>query len=158
MPKLLIVYHSRTGNTEKMAGFIKAGIESEDVGAAVKKAEETTPEELLDYDGVIIGSPTYYGAMAWEVKKLLDESVSFHGRLEGKVAGAFSSSANLGGGNETTVLNILQALLIHGMIAPGSHTGAHYGPVSVGEPEERAKASCMEFGIKYARLAKKLAV
>ncbi len=158
MPKLLVVYHSRTGNTEKMANFIKEGIESEDVQAVLRKAEDADPGELLDYDGVIIGSPTYYGAMAWEVKKLLDDSVSFHGSLEGKTAGAFASSANLGGGNETTVLNILQALLIHGMVAPGSSTGAHYGPVSVGAPDDAAKASCMAFGIKYARLAKKLAV
>jgi multimeric flavodoxin WrbA len=62
------------------------------------------------------GSPTYYGTMAWELKKLLDESVKFHGKLRGKVGGAFTSSANVGGGNETTVLDILKALLIHGMV------------------------------------------
>ncbi len=157
MPRLLVVYHSRTGNTEKMAGFIKEGIESEGVEAVCKKAADTDPRELLDYDGVIVGSPTYYGAMAWEVKKLLDDSVSFHGSLEGKTAGAFASSANLGGGNETTVLNILQALLIHGMTAQGSSSGAHYGPVSVGEPDDRVKDSCADFGKRYARLAKKLA-
>jgi NAD(P)H dehydrogenase (quinone) len=157
MPKLLIVYHSRTGNTEKMAGFIKEGAASEGVEAEARKADEVKAEELLDYEGIIIGSPTYYGAMAWEVKKLLDDSVKFHGRLEGKIAGAFSSSANLGGGNETAVISILQAMLIHGMVVQGSSSGAHYGPVSVGPPDEKAKSSCMEFGIKYARLAKKLA-
>lgn len=158
MPRLLIVYHSKTGNTEKMAGYIKEGIESEGVEAVCRKAADTDPRELLDYDGVIAGSPTYYGAMAWEVKKLLDDSVIFHGSLEGKAAGAFASSANLGGGNETTVLNILQALLVHGMAAQGSSSGAHYGPVSLGEPDGKVKASCIEFGKKYARLAKKLAV
>ncbi len=157
MPKFLIVYHSGTGNTEKMAGFVREGIESEGIEAVSKKAAETEPQELLDYDGVIIGSPTYYGSMAWEVKKLLDETVSFHGRLEGKIAGAFASSANLGGGNETTVTNILQALLIHGMIVQGNPSGAHYGPVSIGAPDEACKSSCMEFGARYARLAKKLA-
>ncbi len=156
MPKILVVYHTGTGNTEKMAELIREGIESEGVEAACRKASETKPEELLDYDGIIIGSPTYYGTMAWEVKQLLDHSVSFHGSLQGKIAGAFASSANLGGGNETTVTDILHALLIHGMVVQGNSSGAHYGPVSVGPPDENSRASCLDFGGQYARLAKKL--
>ncbi len=157
MPKILVIYHSRTGNTEKMAELIREGIESEEVEAVCQKAADTEPGELLDYDGVIIGSPTYYGTMAWEVKKLLDGSVSFHGGLQGKIAGAFATSANLGGGNETTVTDILHALLIHGMVVQGNYSGAHYGPVSIGPPDEKAVASCLDFGGQYARLAKKLA-
>lgn len=154
MERLLIVYHSRTGNTEKMAEFIREGAEGEGVEAVIKKALSVSPEEFLDYDGIIAGSPTYYGTMAWELKKLMDESVALHGKLEGKVGGAFSSSANLGGGSETTVLNILQALLIHGLIVPGSASGAHYGPVSIGAPDGAVRESCIKFGRTYAKLAK----
>ncbi len=157
MGRVLIVYHSRTGNTEKMADCIRQGIEKEGVEAVSKKAENTDPGEFLDYDGIIIGSPTYYGNAAWEIKKIIDESVKFHGQLEGKIGGAFASSANLGGGNETTVINILEALLIHGMIIAGSPQGAHYGPVSIGAPDADVGTSCIEFGKKYAGLIKKLA-
>ncbi len=158
MARIIVVYHSVTGNTEKMGSFIRRGIESEGAECGFKKAAETAPEELLEYEGVIVGSPTYYGCMAGEVKRLIDQSVAFHGKLQGKAGGAFSSSANLGGGNETTVLNILQALLVHGMVVQGDAKGAHYGPVSVGQPDENVKNSCIEYGKKYAGLAKKLAV
>ncbi len=63
--------------------------------------------------------------MAAEIKKFIDESVKFHGKLEGKVGGAFSSSAQIGGGNETTIMDILKTLLIHGMIIQGSSKGDH---------------------------------
>jgi NAD(P)H dehydrogenase (quinone) len=82
--------------------------------------------------------------------------VALHGRLEGRVGGAFASSANIGGGNETTIMAILQALLIHGMIIPGVPTGDHYGPVAIGAPDRRASTQCTEYGKRIAALAKKL--
>lgn len=94
--------------------------------------------------------------MAAEIKKFLDESVKFHGELEGKVGGAFSSSANVGGGNETTILSILQAFLIHGMIIQGTSDGDHYGPVAIGSPDRRASDQCKELGKRIAKLVKKL--
>ncbi|NIP88772.1 MAG: flavodoxin family protein, partial [Gammaproteobacteria bacterium] len=100
----------------------------------------------LHADAIIMGSPTYYGTMAYQVKKLLDESVKHHGKLEGKVGGAFSSSGMLGGGNETTVRSIIDALLIHGMIVVGSARIAHYGPVAVGDPDAKAKKECQAYG------------
>jgi NAD(P)H dehydrogenase (quinone) len=94
--------------------------------------------------------------MAWPIKKLLDESVKFHGRLKGKVGGAFSSSANVGGGNETTILDMLNALLIHGMIIMGDHRGDHYGPVSIDFPDKRALECCRQYAQNLAGLVKKL--
>ena len=85
MARVLIVYYSSTGNTENMAEVIQKGAESEGVETVCKKVEETTADELLEYDAIIIGSPTYYGSMSWEIKKLLAESVKFHGKLQGKV-------------------------------------------------------------------------
>ncbi len=80
-------------------------------------------EYLLNADGIVIGSPTYYGGVAWPIKKLIDETIEYHGQLEGKVGGAFSSSSNIGGGNETTILSLLQAFLIHGMIIQSTRSG-----------------------------------
>ncbi|MBN1270241.1 MAG: NAD(P)H-dependent oxidoreductase [Kiritimatiellae bacterium] len=156
MAKVLIVYYSRTGNTRKMAQYVAEGVKKSGAEVAMKSVQETDPDDLLAADGVIMGSPTYYGGMAAEMKQLLDDSVRLHGQLEGKVGGAFSSSGNVGGGNETTVLDILQAMLIHGMVIPGSSDGDHYGPVSVDAPDKRAARECEKMGQIVGSLAVKL--
>ena len=156
MSKVLVAYYTKTGNTQKMAEAVAEGVRSGGVEVDLKPVTEVTPEDMLQYDGLIFGSPTYYGAMAWEMKKLLDQSVRFHGQLEGKVGAAFSSAANIGGGNETTILNILNAFLIHGMIVQGSAHGDHYGPVAISAPDNRSRPQCVELGRRVAELVKKL--
>ena len=156
MAKAIVVYYSRTGNTERMAELIRQGIGGTGVEVDLKKVSDIKPETLLGYDAIVIGSPTYYGNMAKECKELLDESVKFHGKLDGKVGGAFSSSANIGGGNETTIVAVLQALLIHGMIVQGDAKGDHYGPVAINAPDERAEKECIRYGERIGQLTKKL--
>jgi NAD(P)H dehydrogenase (quinone) len=156
MAKVLIVYYSRSGNTKKMAELIKNGVEKERLEVELKKVEDTKVDDLLKADVIIMGSPVYYGSMAAPLKKLLDESISEHGSLDGKIGGAFSSSANIGGGNETTILDILNAMLIHGMIIQGDPNGDHYGPVSIGKPDSRVEKECLRFGQRIARLTKTL--
>ena len=109
-PEILIIYDSKTGNTKMMAELVKQGAEKEGVKVRLKKVEDTNPEELLDVQGVIIGSPTYYGLLTAKIKQFLDASVEYHGKLDGKVGAAFASSGVLGGGSETTVISILQCL------------------------------------------------
>jgi NAD(P)H dehydrogenase (quinone) len=156
MTKILVIYYSKSGNTKKMAEYITKGVQKvEKVDVESKAVEETQVEELLNIDGVIIGSPTYYGSMASPVKKFIDDSIKFHGKLEGKVGGAFSSSGNIGGGNETTIMDILRSLLIHGMIIQGSSKGDHYGPVSIGKPKDRSKHLCIDYGERVAKLVLK---
>ncbi|MBC8436348.1 MAG: NAD(P)H-dependent oxidoreductase [Candidatus Omnitrophica bacterium] len=131
-------------------------IKKEGVEVLLKEVKDTAPDDLLKFDTIVIGSPTYYGTMSAEIKKLFDESVKFHGKLEGKVGAAFSSSANIGGGNETTILDILSAMLIHGMIIRGDSQGDHYGPVAIGAPDARAVKQCVRLGSRVAQLTKKL--
>lgn len=157
MPKVLIIYYSRTGNTKAMATAVEEGVKSEGLDIQLKDVKDVSPRELLEYEGIIIGSPTYYGTMAGQIKLLLDESVEYHGKLAGKVGGAFSSSGILGGGNETTVLDILKALLIHGMIIQGSPMGPHYGPVAIGKPDTSNRNQCVNLGKSVAQLVKRLA-
>jgi len=156
MARALVCYYSRTGNTKKMAARLAEVLKDEGLDVDVKKIEETRPVELLDYHCLLLGSPTYYGSMAAEVKKLLDDSVKFHGKLRGRVGGAFTSSANVGGGNETTILDILKAFLIHGMVVQGVHRGDHYGPVAIGRPDKRAFTSCDDYAKNLASLTKRL--
>jgi NAD(P)H dehydrogenase (quinone) len=156
MAKILITYYSRTGNTKRMAEEIAKGVTKANVAVELKRVEDVKVDELLNYDGIIIGSPTYYGTMAAEIKKLLDDSVKFHGRLEGKVGAAFTSSANIGGGNETTILDILNAMLIHGMIISGDSQGDHYGPVAIDAPKGRTLKQCLRLGERTAKLVLRL--
>lgn len=158
MAKALVVYYSRTGNTEKMAQCIADAVASEGTEVECKSVADATVEDLLAADGIVMGSPTYYGTMAAELKKLIDDSVEYHGQLEGKVGAAFSSSGVLGGGNETTVNDILGALLIHGMIVQGDPQGCHYGAVAIGSPDEEGLQRCQRMGRRFARLLQKIAV
>lgn len=157
MQRVLIVYYSRGGNTKKMAELIASGVKSEGLDVAVKDVLGLDSEELLKYDGLIFGSPTYYGSMSAEIKKLFDDSVRFHGKLDGKIGAAFSSSRNIAGGNETTILDILNAMLIHGMIIQGDYSGDHYGPVSIDSPDDRSTKECLRMGSRFAKLVKKCA-
>lgn len=137
-----------------MADSICEGIKKEGLEAVLKNVKDIQARELLKYEGIIIGSPTYYGTMAAEIKKVLDDSVAFHGELDGKVGAAFASSANIGGGNETTILDILNAMLIHGMIIHGDPQGDHYGAVSINEPDARSIKECVRMGVRVAKLVK----
>ena len=156
MSKILIVYFSKTGNTEKMAHLVAEGVKAEGITVEAKKVNDVNVDELLDAKGIIIGSPTYFGAMAAEIKSFLDESVKHFGKLNGKVGAGFSSSALIGGGNETTVLSILKACLIHGMIVEGNTDGGHYGPVAIGAPDERCGEECKRLGRRVAQLVERL--
>jgi NAD(P)H dehydrogenase (quinone) len=158
MPTVLILYHSKTGNTEEMAKSVEEGVKSEGLDVVRKKVNRTSLKDLLKADGIILGSPTYYGTMAAEIKAFLDQSVQYHGKLEGKVGAAFSSGGGLGGGVETTVLDMVKALLIHGMVIQGDPRGSHYGTVSIGRPNAAAKKECKRLGEKVARLVRRLRV
>lgn len=156
MSKAMVVYFSKSGHTKKMAEAITEGIESTGISVTLCDVQKAKVDDLVVHDAIILGSPTYYGTMAAELKKFLDESVKYHGKLAGKVGGAFSSSGMLGGGNETTVLSIVEALLIHGMILQGNAKIGHYGPVAVGSPDTSALKECVTYGKRIGELILKL--
>jgi NAD(P)H dehydrogenase (quinone) len=139
-----------------MAELIGESIAKEGVEADVRDVKDVPVESLTGYDAFVFGSPTYYGTMAAEIKKLLDDSVRFHGKLDGRVGAAFTSSRQIGGGNETTILDMINALLIHGMIVQGDPQGDHDGPVSINAPDERAEEHCRRLGERVARLVRRL--
>jgi NAD(P)H dehydrogenase (quinone) len=156
MAKGLVIYYSKTGNTKSMAEIIAKSMNESKLPTECKPVEKAKVADLLAADAIVMGSPTYYGQMAPALMQLFTDSVAKHGSLTGKVGGAFSSSANIGGGNETTILGILEAMLIHGMIIQGDAQGDHYGPVSIGRPDERVSGQCQKLGLKIAELTAKL--
>jgi len=157
MAKILIVYDSKTGNTQTMAKAIARGTqEAGIIETAVKKVEETTNDDLLGADGIIMGSPTYFGQMSAKLKALIDSSISVHGQLTGKVGGAFTSSGGRASGGETTLLSIVQAMLIHGMIVWGRADDKHYGVAVTGKPSKEDLAECETLGSRVAELILRL--
>lgn len=157
MATMLITYYSRSGNTKAMAEHVAAGAkEAAGIEVQMRPVAEVTPDDLLQFDGIIMGSPVYYGSMAAELKQLIDESVRHQGKLDGKIGGGFASSGGPGGGNETTVMDILKALMIHGMVVKGEPLGDHYGPIAVGAPDERSQSECRKYGRMVAELTVKL--
>uniref|UniRef100_A0A7C4AK81 Flavodoxin family protein n=1 Tax=Thermodesulfovibrio aggregans TaxID=86166 RepID=A0A7C4AK81_9BACT len=156
MKKVLVVYYSRTGNTEKMAKMIAERLANKEITVDLKRVEEIEIDSLLDYDGYIVGSPNYFGTMASEVKKFIDESVKYYRKIEGKLVAAFTSTGMIGGGGETACLDILKAFLIHGCICLGFTRLGHYGPVSIGKPDERVEREIDEMVNKYAEILKRM--
>lgn len=158
MVKVLVVYYSRGGNTRKLAEMLTAALKEEDLEVCMKIVLDTKVEELLEYDGIAIGSPTYYGQMAGEVKEFLDETVRLHGRLDGKVGLAFTTAGGHGTGGETTILSIIQAMLIHGMIVQGDPEDLHYGIITRGMPKNEDFDTIKSKAKRFAMLIKKLKI
>lgn len=156
MAKAIVIYYSRSGNTKEMGELIAKSMNESDLPTECKSVSDITPEDIFGYDAIVIGSPTYYGQMAGPIKSLIDDLVSRHGQLDGKVGAAFSSAANIGGGNETTIMGIIEAMLISGMVVQGDPKGDHYGPVSIGKPDQRVEKQCIRRGRRIAELTKKL--
>lgn len=146
MPKTLVLFYSRTGNTAAIADAIAEGARSVRFAEVdVRRIEDLAPEEaiagspawtesrealrrkyrtfgdvssLADYDGIILGSPTRYGIMAAELKHVLDQTGPLwsKGALANKVGSAFTSVKTPHGGHETTLWSIMTPMANLGMI------------------------------------------
>lgn len=157
--QILVLYYSKGGNTKKLAEAVAEGVESvQGASALVKSTSEVTKDDFLNSKGVIAGSPVYFGGMAAELKKIFDEYVGVRKKMEGKVGAAFATSADPTGGKETTMMSIIQCLLIYGMVIAGDPMAAtgHYGVACAGAPEEEAKNNAAKLGARVARLAGQL--
>lgn len=196
--KVLVLYYSSYGHVETMAHAVAEGARAvEGVEVTVKRVPETVPEEIAkqfhfkldqkapvaspqelpDYDAIIVGCPTRYGGMASQMRAFWDQTGSLwaKGALIGKVASMFTSSASQHGGNETTIVTALPLFLHHGMIyvgLPYSCTeqltldeiagGSPYGATTIAggqgqrQPSEKELAMARFQGRHVAEIAKKL--
>jgi NAD(P)H dehydrogenase (quinone) len=141
MAKVLVLYYSSYGHTRQMAEAAAEGARSAGATAEIKRVPETAPKEvaeaahfqvdtshaealpddLAEYDGIIVASPTRYGNMSSQMAAFWDRTggLWFQGKLVGKVGAAMSSSATQHGGNEATLFSIHKTLLHHGMLIAG---------------------------------------
>ena len=155
--QILVLYFSKGGNTKKLAEAIVKGVESVDgVEGVLKHTDDVTKENFVSSDGIIAGSPVYFGVMAAQLKKIFDEFVGVRKKMEGKVGAAFATSADPSGGKETTMMSIIQVMLIYGMVIVGDPMSAtgHFGTACVGAPDSGSLENGMKLGQRVAELAK----
>lgn len=134
MTKVLVLYYSKRGNTQKMARLMARGIASvagceailRTVASDLPDAEPpadviVTEQDMIDCDAMILGSPSYFGNMASPLKRFIDTTGNlwFSGVMEGKPAGVFATASSLHGGQETTLINMMIPLLHYGMLLVG---------------------------------------
>jgi len=120
--KVLVAYHSVTGNTERMAEAVVEGAKSV-VGTDVvlKRVGQITADELFSADAVIVGSPVYWSNMSGEVKTFFDNWQFKFGvypefKMKNKIGAAFATGGQVSSGKEVTMLTILSAMLGNQMI------------------------------------------
>lgn len=197
MTNVLVLYYSSYGHIETMAQAIAEGARSTGATVDLKRVPETVPEDiakgayfkldqpapvaviadLVNYDAIIVGAPTRFGRMPAQMAAFLDQAGGLwaSGALNGKVGGAFTSSASQHGGNEATLFSIITNLLHFGMTIiglPYSHQGqmrideitggSPYGATTIagGKGERQPSATELEGarhqGTLIARAAAKL--
>lgn len=157
-PQILIAYYSHGGNTRKMAETLAETVGESGCEVILEKINHATLSKLPSADGLLLGSPCYFGAMAAPVKQLLDDSIKYFGKgmLVGKAAGVFCSGGSIGGGGETTLIGMTLGLMVHGMVIQGSKTGGHFGPLAIGEPDQRVLDECRAYGEQFVGLVRNL--
>ena len=150
MPKtLFIIYYSNTGKTEKMASLIARGAEKAGVNAVLKKVEDCTLNDLAEADGIAVGSPTHYSNIAWQIKRLMDETIiTFYTKghsLRNKVCGCFTSTGAYSDGKECLrMLELAFGFALKMKIVPGIILESK-------DVDEGNLSACYEYGQKIAR-------
>ena len=141
MSKVLVLYYSSYGHIETMAQAVAEGARSAGATVEVKRVPETVPAEIAkgahfkmdqaapvvsvaelpDYDAIIIGCPTRFGRMPGQMASFLDQAGGLwaRGALNGKVGGAFTSTATQHGGQEVTLFSVITNLMHFGMLIVG---------------------------------------
>jgi len=193
--RILIVYYSRHGGIARMAEQVALGVEANAaceavlrclpaVSAASEQSEDSIPGQGVPYastadleacDGLILGSPGYFGNMAAPLKYFLDQTSALwlSGAMIGKPAAVFTSTSSLHGGQESVLISMMLPLLHHGMLIAGipysepvlnqtRSGGTPYGASHVTGPDGRPlsddeQAACRALGSRVAGLACKLA-
>jgi len=157
--QVLVMYYSRTGNTKKLAEAVADGVRGvEEIECIVKTPDDVVSEDFLNSHAIIAGSPVYFGSMAAELKLVFDKFVKVRPKMENKIGAAFATSAGASGGKETTIISILQAMLINGMIIVGDplDAGGHYGVSCVDSPDAVTIENAKKMGRRVAELTLKL--
>lgn len=159
MGKILVLYHSGSGNTAKMAEHVAAGARLvPDTEARLLSVDQATVEDLVWCDGIAAGSPTNFGTVSWRMKQWWDElPLETWGKVDGRIGCAFSSSGSWGGGTELTCQTLMMIMINYGFLTfgitdyVGKKFAPHYGSIVAGAPRrDEEVASCVRLGQRLA--------
>ena len=157
--KIAIIYHTETGNTERVAALIAQGA-TESTGAEVRCFRIDAVDETFvgEARAVVVGGPTYAGTCSWQLKRWIDTN---RVRLAGKLGSAFATANYLGGGADAAELVMVAALLVRGCLvyAAGASEGqpfTHFGAVTIKDGDEAQRERARIFGARIARKAREL--
>ena len=137
--KILVTYHSLSGNTERMAEAVAAGAKLvSDTQIVLKRVGQVTADDLFSADAVVVGSPVYWSNMSGEVKTFFDNWQFKFGvfpefKMKNKVGAAFTTGGQISSGKEITMLTILAAMLGNQMIVVSG--GGAFGASATTEGE-----------------------
>lgn len=160
--KILVLYHSPTGDTLKLAQEIAAGVTAHSSAkATLKSITDISPKDLASYDGIAFGSPVYFGSMSGEMKTFLDKTLELwkDKKLTGMPATVFLTAGS-GAGKDLAMMNIWSTLASHGMllipIGPdGGSTPMGVITTATSNFEEMSKLARKQ-GLTLAQIAAKL--
>ena len=142
MVKLLILYHSQTGNTEAMANAVSEAASSAGATVTLKKASGATSDDLLSCDAVAFGSPNYFSYMAGSIKDFFDRNFyTLRNRVDDKPCAVFGSAG--AGGRQA--LDIIERLCNALRLKKTCE-----GVVATGKPSPEVLEECKELGKKLA--------
>jgi len=148
MPKVLVVYFSRTGNTEKMANSVAEGVKEAGAEVVVKKAELVKIDDLVAADAIAFGSATSWGYMGGKLKDVFENMlIQARDKFNGKPFTVFTSAGAIEGGKRA-------AESIEYIIKYFNMQSAAKGIVSQGNPTDKDKEACKELGKKLAQTIK----
>lgn len=144
MPKVLVIYHSQTGNTEAMANAICEGASSTETIVLMKRAIDATAEDLLACDVVVFGTPNNFGYMAGLVKDFFDRVwLAVQDKVVGKPYVTFGSS----GSGDVSALNSVARFCNYFRLKRASE-----GIIAVENPSAAILERCRELGRQLASL------
>jgi NAD(P)H dehydrogenase (quinone) len=161
---VLVVYHSASGNTEKMAQGVADGAKGvAGTTVVVKRPGEVATNDLVSSDAVIVGSPVYFGNMSGEIKTFFDHwglpakfDLFRDRKMRNKVGAAFATGGAISNGKEMTMVTILGAMLVNQMVVVGGGgafgASATTGPDSPGI-DDKELAQARELGKRVAEVA-----
>jgi NAD(P)H dehydrogenase (quinone) len=148
MPKVLVVYFSRTGNTEKMANSVAEGVKAAGVEVVVKKAELVKIDDLVAADAIAFGSATSWGYMGGKLKDVFENMlIQARDKFNGKPFAVFTSAGAIEGGKKA-------AESIEYIVKYFNMQSTARGVVSQGNPTDKDKEACKELGKKLAQTIK----
>lgn len=161
--RVLVAYHSRSGNTERMAEAVVEGVKLvAGTEVLLKRVGQVTAEELFAADAVVVGSPVYWSNMAGEVKTFFDNWQFKFGvfpefKMKNKVGAAFATGGQVSSGKEVTMLTMLAAMLGNQMIVVSG--GGAFGASATTEGDSpgidrKELADARALGQRVAEVAK----